>query len=70
VDSEELQKIFQITNSQEASSGSPPAIALKHSTLYTTIPHSKLKDRLKELVQLSFIKGMVPIGISLIEGCC
>jgi uncharacterized membrane protein len=40
------------------------------STLYTTIPHSKLKDRLKELVQLSFIKGMVPIRISLIEGCC
>jgi hypothetical protein len=25
------------------------------STLYTTIPHSKLKDRLKELVQLCFI---------------
>jgi hypothetical protein len=36
---------------------SPPAIAFKHltSTLYTTIPHSKLKDRLKELVQLCFI---------------
>jgi len=26
------------------------------STLYTTIPHSKLKDRLRELVQLSFMK--------------
>ena len=26
------------------------------STLYATIPHSKLKDRLKELVQLCFIK--------------
>ena len=26
------------------------------STLYTTIPHSKLKDRLWELVQLCFIK--------------
>ena len=26
------------------------------STLYTTIPHSKLKDKLKELVQLCFIK--------------
>ena len=26
------------------------------STLYTTIPHSKLKDRLRELVQLCFIK--------------
>jgi hypothetical protein len=26
------------------------------STLYTTIPHSHLKDRLKELVQLCFIK--------------
>ena len=25
------------------------------SILYTTIPHSKLKDRLKELVQLCFI---------------
>ena len=25
-------------------------------TLYTTIPHSKLKDRLRELVQLCFIK--------------
>ena len=27
-----------------------------NSTLYTTIPHSKLKDRLKELIQLCFIK--------------
>jgi hypothetical protein len=26
------------------------------STLYTAIPHSKLKDRLRELVQLCFIK--------------
>ena len=26
------------------------------STLYTTIPHSKLKDKLMELVQLCFIK--------------
>ena len=26
------------------------------STLYTTIPHSKLKERLKELVQLCFVK--------------
>ena len=26
------------------------------STLYTTIPHSKLKDRFRELVQLCFIK--------------
>ena len=26
------------------------------STLYTTIPHSKLKDTLRELVQLCFIK--------------
>ena len=26
------------------------------STLYTTIPHSKLKDKLMELVQLRFIK--------------
>jgi len=26
-----------------------------YSTLYTTIPHSKLKDRLRELVQLCFI---------------
>ena len=26
------------------------------STLYTTIPHSKLTDRLREFVQLSFIK--------------
>jgi uncharacterized membrane protein (DUF485 family) len=26
------------------------------STLYTSIPHSKLKDRLRELVQLCFIK--------------
>ena len=36
-----------------------PAIALKKidfSTLYTTIPHSKLKDKLRELVQLCFIK--------------
>jgi hypothetical protein len=40
---------------------SPPAIVLKHltslpSTLYTTIPHSKLKDKLRELVQLCFMK--------------
>jgi hypothetical protein len=27
------------------------------STLYTTIPHSKLKDKLRELVQLCFIKN-------------
>ena len=26
------------------------------STLYTTIPHSKMKDKLRELVQLCFIK--------------
>jgi hypothetical protein len=26
------------------------------STLYTTIPHSKPKDKLRELVQLCFIK--------------
>ena len=26
------------------------------STLYTTIPHSKLRDKLRELVQLCFIK--------------
>ena len=26
------------------------------STLYTTIPHSKLKDKLRELVQLCFIR--------------
>jgi hypothetical protein len=26
------------------------------STLYTTIPHSKLKDKLRELLQLCFIK--------------
>ena len=26
------------------------------STLYTTIPHSKLKDKFRELVQLCFIK--------------
>ena len=30
------------------------------STLYTTIPHSKLKDRLRELVQLYFIKKKWP----------
>ena len=32
---------------------SPPAITLK---LYTSIPHSKLKDRLRELIHLCFIK--------------
>ena len=31
------------------------------STLYTTIPHSKLKDRLRELVQLCFIKKNVQL---------
>jgi hypothetical protein len=30
------------------------------STLYTTIPHSKLKNKLKELVQLCFIKKEWP----------
>ena len=30
------------------------------STLYTTIPHSKLRDRLRELVQLCFIKKKGP----------
>ena len=30
--------------------------AFDNSTLYTTIPHSKLQDRLKELVQLCFLK--------------
>ena len=30
------------------------------STLYTSISHSKLKDRLKELVQLCFIKKEWP----------
>ena len=30
------------------------------STLYTTIPHSKLKDKLRELVQLCFIKKEWP----------
>ena len=29
------------------------------STLYTTIPHSKLKDKLRELVQLCFIKKII-----------
>ena len=31
------------------------------STLYTTIPHSKLKDILKELVQLHFINKMAMV---------
>jgi hypothetical protein len=29
---------------------------LDFSTLYTTIPHSKLKEKLRELVQLFFIR--------------
>jgi hypothetical protein len=33
------------------------------STLYTTIPQSKLKDRLKELVQLCFIKKKIMANI-------
>ena len=31
------------------------------STPYTTIPHSKLKDILRELVQLCFIKRMTNV---------
>ena len=31
------------------------------STLYTTIPHSKLNDKLRELVQLCFIKRMANV---------
>ena len=31
------------------------------STLYTSIPHSKLKNRLRELVQLCFIKKMANV---------
>jgi hypothetical protein len=31
------------------------------STLYTTISHSKLKDKLRELVQLCFIKRMANV---------
>jgi len=31
------------------------------STLYTIIPHSKLKDILRELVQLCFIKKMANV---------
>jgi endonuclease III-like uncharacterized protein len=31
------------------------------STLYTAIPHSKLKDKFRELVQLCFIKRMANI---------
>jgi len=30
------------------------------SALYTTIPHSKLKDNLRELIQLCFIKKELP----------
>jgi hypothetical protein len=35
---------------------SPPAIALK---LYTSIPHSKLKDRLRELANVRIYKYLV-----------
>ena len=34
--------------------------AVDFSTLYTTIPHSKLKDRLRQLIQLCFIKKEWP----------
>ena len=36
--------------------------ACDSSTLYTTIPHSKLKDRLKTAVQLSGQSGILPEG--------
>jgi hypothetical protein len=41
----------------------PHAITLKHLTFLqsTNIPHSKLKDRLKKLVQLFFLKIMVNV---------
>ena len=34
----------------------PPAIALKYFTSLPSMPHSKLKDKLREFVQLYFIK--------------
>ena len=39
--------------------------ALDFSTLYTTIPHLKLKARLRELVQLCFIKKEWPTQIQI-----
>jgi hypothetical protein len=34
---------------------------LDFSTIYTTISHSKLKDRLRELAQMCFIKKMANV---------
>ena len=42
-------------------------ICFYFSTLYTSIPHSNLKDKMKELVLLCFIKRMVNVDTSILS---
>jgi hypothetical protein len=55
VDSEELEDLLEYIQSRSLSSCNSIK-TFDFSTLYTTISHSKLKDKLRELVQLCFIK--------------
>ena len=55
MDSEELEDLLEYIQSRSLSSCNSIK-TFDFSTLYTTISHSKLKDKLRELVQLRFIK--------------
>ena len=55
MDSEELEDLLEYIQSRSLSSCNSIK-TFDFSTLYTTISHSKLKDKLRELVQLCFIK--------------
>ena len=55
MDSEELEDLLEYIQSRPLSSCNSIK-TFDFSTLYTTISHSKLKDKLRELVQLCFIK--------------
>ena len=55
MDSEELEDLLEYIQSRPLSSCNS-ITTFDFSTLYTTISHSKLKDKLRELVQLCFIK--------------
>ena len=55
MDSEELERSVRVHIYRSLSSWNIIQ-TFDFSTLYTTIPHSKLKDKLRELVQLCFIK--------------
>jgi hypothetical protein len=50
----DFEKLFWITLNQNLSLRCPPS---KLSTLYTTLPHDKLKIRLKETIHKAFSHG-------------